>query len=151
MDPERFHPSRPHWIRWANYGLKRRRRRMVRETSANAFREIKEEGLLSKRRFEVYECLFEHGPLTAKELYRKMKEIKKNTNLHDTFQQRLSELSRVGLVQELGTRRCRVTGRTVILWDVTKNLPAKFEKPRRRKCQHCQGRGFIEEVQAKLF
>jgi hypothetical protein len=34
----------------------------------------------------------------------------------------------MGVVKELGTRQCEVTGMRVIVWDVTRELPKKLEK-----------------------
>lgn len=64
---------------------------------------------------------------------------------------RLNELREIGVAQEVGKRECRVTHQNVILWDVTRSLPLKLERPRKKKCHHCHGRGYTMEVQAKLF
>jgi len=42
---------------------------LSRDTSIEAYRTIKANGLLSKRRLQVYEYLFNHGPATAKEIF----------------------------------------------------------------------------------
>ena len=42
----------------------------IRQTSIDCYNKIKAEGLLSKRRLEVYEILFHHGQLTANEIVR---------------------------------------------------------------------------------
>lgn len=98
----------------------------TRQTSRAAYDAIERSGLLSQRRLEVYQALFHHGPLTGKELYRMMKRVKNNPDLHDTFQQRLSELVQMGLARELGTKICSVTGHNVILWDVTDQISPRL-------------------------
>ena len=42
---------------------------------------------------------------------------------------RISELAARGVVYEKGVRECRVTGRQVIEWDMTGNLPKDVETP----------------------
>lgn len=118
----------------------------TRQTSIDVYREIEAEGLLSKRRWEAYSTLFNHGPITAMETARKIP-----GTLDHSISPRFAELKRMGLIREVGERACRITGRNCIIWDVTNNLPIKFEKPKRIKCSHCKGKGYFEEVQGKLF
>jgi hypothetical protein len=93
----------------------------MRSTSIDAFQRIKTEGLLSKMRWLVYECLFQYGPLTGAELDERLRG-KKGGRGH--YHKRLSELKRQGLVREmLKKRECSVTGRLVYAWDVTANMP----------------------------
>ena len=47
-------------------------RPVVRSTSADAYRKIRDEGLLSERRWQVYDALFAHGPCTGMELLEAM-------------------------------------------------------------------------------
>jgi len=104
---------------------------MVRKTSIAAFNNIKENGLLSERRFQVYNSLFDCGPATGGEVFEKMREkygvlIPVNSNTIT----RLGELRELGVAEELGERVCSISGQNVILWDVTDRLPVKYEKPR---------------------
>lgn len=98
----------------------------VRETSAEAYRTIKENGLLSERRLQVYDYLYQHGPCTANELVNRAG--KRSTLGNQNVVTRLGELRAMGVVKELGTRQCEVTGMRVIVWDVTRELPKKLEK-----------------------
>lgn len=41
---------------------------MARDTSREAYNKIKEMGLLSQRRWEVYDILYSHGPMTGGEI-----------------------------------------------------------------------------------
>ncbi len=97
---------------------------MTRDTSVEAYREIKENGLLSKQRWEVYDLLFEYGPRTAAELWqvspRRHTQDYRPANIN-----RLGELRDCGVVKELEPRKCSVTGRRVIVWDVTRYTPVK--------------------------
>lgn len=126
---------------------------MVRDTSIEAYRAIEESGLLSQRRHQVYKTLFEYGPCTANELAKnfwKMEfKIPRNVNLNIVT--RLGELRDLGVAKEVRTRQCSITGMNVIEWDVTSNLPIKFEKSKKIVCMHCGGLGYFMEQQAKLF
>lgn len=96
----------------------------VRQTSIDCYNEIKANGLLSKRRMEVYEILFHHGQLTANEIVRVSKAEYPNTN-PSSFHARLSELKRYGVIIEVGEKRDEVSGNNCYIWDLTDNLPSK--------------------------
>jgi len=124
---------------------------MTRQTSIEAYNKIKDEGLLSERRWQVYDCLYDIGPATGGEVFKEMKRrygMLVPTNSNTTT--RLGELRDMGVVSELGTRTCSVSSQKVILWDCTSNLPIKFEKPNKIKCEHCDGLGYHMEQQAKF-
>ena len=71
----------------------------MRHTSIEAFNKIKEEGLLSRRKMEVYEILFRHGPLTAHEIVSIARDKYPQAN-QTGFNARLSELKEVGYINE---------------------------------------------------
>jgi len=102
---------------------------MARKTSIEAYHEIKESGLLSKRRFEVYEALFYYGPMTQVETGVKLHLEK----MHSSISPRFAELRDRGVIEEIGEKYCSVTGMHVILWDVTDSLPAPLPKPKSKK------------------
>lgn len=125
---------------------------MTRQTSISAYNAIKENGLLSKRRWEVYDILFRFGPLTANEAFKKIatETGKSSSSFLSVSNARFTELRRNGLLVEAGERSCSITGVRVIEWDVTDKLPVKFEKPKKTKCKHCNGTGTIIEQQARF-
>jgi len=92
---------------------------MTRQTSINCYNEIKAEGLLSKKRLEVYEALLENAPCTSSEAVRN-----KNTSLFG-IGSRFTELRDLGVIYEKGSKKCSITGRNVIEWDLTDKLPTK--------------------------
>lgn len=93
---------------------------MTRQTSAEVYRRIEAEGLLSKQRWRAYEHIYSKGPVTGSEL---------NAGLASkSGHKRLSELQELGCVREVGIRECRVTGERVIAWDVTDTLPRAAKK-----------------------
>lgn len=124
---------------------------MIRQTSVDAFNAIKAEGLLPELQFIVYEALLKYGPCTANELVWQMKANGNAIKSRDYFAQRLSELLKKGVAATLPKRPCTVTNRMAMVWVVTNKLPVKFEKPERHKCKACDGKGYTQEVQAKLF
>lgn len=99
----------------------------MRSTSIATYNEIKASGLLSKRRFEVYDTLFHHGPMTANDLVRHFKAQNPDAN-QTGWNARFSELERMGAIKEVGTKKDLVSGNDCTLWDVTSELPVKLEK-----------------------
>jgi hypothetical protein len=108
----------------------------VRETSIAAFNTIKENGLLSRVRFQVYEALVTatdngHAP-SAAELYYFMRDQKRNPT-HSNITTRLGELRDMGVAREAGKKKCPVTGTTVIAWRAVDALPRRLLKPKKAR------------------
>lgn len=117
---------------------------MIRETSVEAYHKIEEEGLLSTNRFQVYEVLYRHGPLTAGEIFDFFQNEKiGHTVVKGSVCARLTELRHLGVAQEVGSREWDATGHRGLLWDVTKNIPMKQPK-RKTKDQ------IIEELREQI-
>ena len=93
---------------------------MVRETSRKVFEEIRDSGLLSKIRLKVLENVMELAPCTSTELHQRMMF---KFNMNGSWKS-LSYLRDIGVLIELGTRSCTVTGRDVVEWDLTDELPS---------------------------
>ena len=103
----------------------------TRQTSIDCYNQIKEQGLLSKRRLEVYEALLSTAPCTSSEAIR---------NAKTTFgvfgvSSRFTELRDLGVIYEKGEKKCSITGRNVIEWDLTDRLPVKIKNPNKTKKQ----------------
>ena len=123
----------------------------MRETSLEAFRKIRDEGLLSERRFQVYATLYKYGPCTANELAKNFHlmnfNLAKNVNMNIVT--RLGELRDAGVAREVRERECSVTGMRVIEWDVTDGLPVKPpKKTKKLRCPHCDGTGYYKPPEA---
>lgn len=116
----------------------------IRKTSIEAYRQIKEEGLLSRMRFLVYEIIYEHGPLTIAEASTFVPKIDSRS-----ISPRFAELLNIGVIETIGEKTCNVTGRNSTLWDVTEKLPKKLTKPTKIKCKYCGGKGYV--CQEKLI
>ena len=123
---------------------------MTRKTSIEVYHKIRNQGLLSRRRLEVYATVWEYGPMTSAEAFRVMNRNAPIKNITQS-RARFTELRDLGVFEELGEKICSVTGHKAILWEVTDRLPIKYEKPVRHKCPHCDGKGYMEERQTRLF
>lgn len=89
----------------------------TRQTSIDCYNQIKAEGLLSKRRLEVYEAILRNAPCTTNEALKYVQSGSYGVG------SRTTELRDLGVIYEKQVRPCRVTGRNVIEWDLTDNLP----------------------------
>lgn len=98
----------------------------TRQTSIDCYNAIKANGLLSKRRMEVYEILFKYGPMTANEIVRISKISYPNTN-PSSFHARLSELKKYGVIVEIGEKKDIVSNNNCLIWDLTDRLPKKIK------------------------
>jgi len=114
---------------------------MIQRTSLEVYHRIKSEGLLSQLRFEVYEILFRHGPLTAGEVWsRYFRERRQRSSISA----RMSELERRGAIVVHEARACGYTGNTSIAWRTTNNIPSEIDTETKIKCDHCNGKGYIK-------
>jgi predicted transcriptional regulator len=100
-----------------------------RLTTIEAYNKVKESGLLSCLRLKVYKILLENGQLTANE----MRMFASSDVNSGVFSTRLSELERMGVVRTIGTRKCKTSGHNALVWEVTGDLPIKFERKKTKK------------------
>lgn len=100
--------------------------RAVRQTSVDTYNEIKEKGLVGRLQFEVYDAIYKHGPITQGELMKIAFEARENTAM--TIRPRFAELERLGTIEIVDKRPCKVTGRECLVWDVTGTLPEKSKE-----------------------
>lgn len=87
---------------------------MARSTSTQVYKDLVTSGTLSRARAKVYDWLYRHGPATCNEVAVGIGERR-----HGSTSGRLTELRDLGVVKEDGTRVCTVSGKDIILWDVT--------------------------------
>ena len=97
----------------------------TRNTSIEAYNEVIP--FLSKKRKEIYDVLFNLGPMTSAEVFRHLNARNPVANITQS-RARFTELREMGAILELGTKPCNVTGVTVILWDVDDGPVKKLEK-----------------------
>ena len=99
----------------------------IRQTSIDCYNKIKQEGLLSKRRLEVYEAILKNAPCTTNEA---LKDLYSGSH---GVGSRTTELRDVGVIYEKGEKKCSITGRNVIEWDLTDRLPVNLKKTNKTK------------------
>jgi predicted transcriptional regulator len=102
-------------------------RRRTRTTSAEVYKELVQKKVLPTMRREIYEWLYNHGPATRNEIAMSIHMIPNNCST------RLKEMIGLGVVLECGEAKCNVTGKQVLLYDVTANMPRRSNgtsKPR---------------------
>ena len=97
----------------------------IRQTSIDCYNEIKQEGLLSTMRFKVYEAILKNSPCTSAEVLSTM--LSKNSAITSS-RARFTELRELGVIYEVQNRKCNITGRTSIEWDLTDKLPINIKK-----------------------
>ena len=99
----------------------------MKKTSLDTYKKIKEEGLLSRKRFEVYNYIYKRKkPVTIKEAHNALG----NGCAGGTVTSRFSELESMGVIRVVGEDK---TGKNVQnLYSVTGSLPSKYEKPMSR-------------------
>lgn len=97
---------------------------MVRDTSLAVYRDLEQSGALSRLRLLVAKDVAEHGPTTQAETNRRFTAGSKHAF---SFPQRFSELEEMGVIRAVGTRKCTVTGRDCLTWDLTGRMPTKFQ------------------------
>jgi hypothetical protein len=94
----------------------------TRQTSIDCYNQIKAQKLLSKLRLMTYNAMLNSAPCTAGEL---QEYIEKNQIKVKHAWKLLSQLRDLGVIYEKGERKCNVTGRNVIEWDLSDKLPIK--------------------------
>ena len=104
----------------------------IRQTSIECYNQIKEEGLLSKMRFKVYEAILKNAPCTSAEVLSTI--LSKNSAITSS-RARFTELRRLGVIYEVRNRNCSITGRKSIEWDLTDKLPINYKNPNKSKKQ----------------
>ena len=71
----------------------------------------------TKRYKQIVGCLREMGPSTAKEIaVSMMRHGYAPTDDRNLAAPRLTELGRIGIVEPVGKKKCRYTGKTVTVW-----------------------------------
>ena len=92
----------------------------ARQTSIDCYTQIRTEGLLSKLRLRTLYAMVHSAPCTAGEL---QDYIDKNKIPVKHSWKLLSQLRDLGVLYEKRERKCNITGRVVIEWDLTDKLP----------------------------
>ena len=95
---------------------------MTRETSRESYRIWKDSGMLSRSQELVLEAIANDGPVGQGEVWSRHF---KNDWMQNAIIPRFAELERAGAIRCCGKDKCGVTGRTVMVYEVTGNPPMK--------------------------
>ena len=87
-----------------------------RDTSVQAFYNAVDSGVIETRRQQVWSALRARGEATSNEVFESLKAL--GVRYISTACARLTELRDLGLVREVGQRRCTITGQLCIAWAV---------------------------------
>jgi serine protease inhibitor len=109
-----------------------------KQTSAETYYEIKHSGLLSNKRLQVYEILYEMGNLTGSQVSRIHRQKYPTNSMSEVVRNRITELVQMGVVEELGIVKDPFNGRDVTLYGTTDNLPKDLEIKKTRKQLHAE-------------
>ena len=102
---------------------------MIQRTSIETYTEIKNSGLLSEKRWRVYDIFYQlNRPLTGAEVSQIYKSNYPSSQHSETIRNRITELKEMGLLAEFEIVDCTFTGRKVYTFITTNNLPEKLEK-----------------------
>ena len=102
---------------------------MTQRTSIETYYEIKNSGLLSEKRWKVYDIFYQNNrPLTGAEVSQIYKANYPSSQHSETIRNRITELKEMGLLAEFEIVDCTFTGRKVYTFVTTNNLPEKLEK-----------------------
>lgn len=106
---------------------------MVRDTSKEIYNKIQLNGLLPKKRKQIYEIIFLFGPMTGSEVAKMYKDNYATSQHSESIRNRITELTAQGVVKEVKTDDCPITGNKVLWFDVTSKLPVKLQKQATKK------------------
>lgn len=105
---------------------------MTRDTSIEAYHKMRDQGLLGRRRLEIYEIVCLHGPMTANQAFQYLDKSYRADGRVFRFDSntraRFTELREMGALEERGEVVCPVSGMNVINWAITGSLAHKREK-----------------------
>ena len=94
---------------------------MVRDTSIQAYKHIKDSGVLAKRQEQVYETVYHEGPIGSRAVWEEIKKAHPDIP-HNSISPRFKELIREGVMKEDGEYECPYTKETVTAFDVTSKV-----------------------------
>ena len=106
---------------------------MVRDTSKEIYNKIVSNGLLSKKRLQIYDIIYNLGSMTGSQVAQIYKENYNASQHSESIRNRITELTQQGVVKEVKTGDCAITGKKVLWFDVTSKLPVKIQRQATKK------------------
>jgi hypothetical protein len=109
---------------------------MVKTTSIETYHSIKDSGVLSEKRMNVFDIFYENpNGLTGSEVSEIYKGKFPSSKHSETIRNRITELCQMGVILEMGVSECPYTKRKVMKWCCVDRLPIPLEKKPTRKEQ----------------
>lgn len=127
-------------------------RNIMRQTSIEAYNYVKENGILARFQFQVYETVYLNDGITQNECHRIMEDTYKRRINKPSVTPNFARLKEMLLIEEIGERDCRVTGRNCLIYSITGNRPfiVKKDKPKSKDQQIKELREEIEALKVKI-
>ena len=122
----------------------------MRQTSLDIYRKITQQGLLPKKRMQVYEVLFNNGALTGSQIAVLFKKKHPSSEHSESIRNRITELVQQGVVAEVDTIECPITGNMVLQFQTTDSLPVKLERKETKHQKVSQALSLIESLGKRL-
>jgi hypothetical protein len=124
----------------------------VRHTSKDAYQKLVVEKKLPEKQRLIYALLYEFGPASAAQVWTEgarhgVKGSPTQSNIHA----RLNELRKKGLVYEVKTAKCPITGNSVIIWDATDRVdPKRLSRRKDHKTRAEEFKKLLQKVAGYL-
>lgn len=130
----------------------------MKQTSIDAYYKVMESGLLSKRRKQVYEFIFQNGPVSMHHTWRSIAPHLATGGISTRF----SELERMGLICASGYEMDIISKQRVVLWEITdQDYVPKLEQKKVEYIYACESCGqwsyenggcclFSKQIKAKV-
>lgn len=101
---------------------------MTKQSSIDAYNEIKANGLLKETFWIVYDAVYRWGPISAGGAHM-LVEREGIHKIPHSLGPRFAPLGRMGVIRMIGRRPCIKTGFSVQHWEVTGELPNRDPGP----------------------
>lgn len=106
---------------------------MQQKTSLDVYKKILASGLISKRRREIVEILWENVALTGNQISKIHKERHNTNSFSENVKNRITELEQMGVITVVGIVSCPLTKNQVNLYALSGNLPVKLQVKETKK------------------
>lgn len=116
------------------------------KVSIDNYRLAEIEGLLSKRRAEVFRVIARIQPCTYSQVIHEFREAR-TFESSTTYQARIVELNKLGVIRSLKIESCPITKRQANFWVVTGNFPTEIKTVPTPKPKDTEALRLLKEIQ----
>ena len=125
---------------------------MIRETSREAYHHALDNGSIGRREKLICSLLYDQGPMTANSVSAYIRHQIGGSSAIDTNTcARMTKLRDMGALVEVGQVQDPISGRRVILWDITENQPVRLIQRESNKQKIARLEKEIVELRAELI